>query len=294
MKALVLKSQNVLSDKVEPINYTLYKTRVLLDGGIIVDEQSAINTFKFLEVNNIPLHSVFVAASAKWGVKQSENEIEKLYSLGGASGDIVGMKKPMQLDGNSIVFPVSADNGVKSIGNAKATSALSTIVAHTITDKYTNGDFGSLTKKTLAVLNNVGATEPNYFKKQQRLYYTGGNVADVTQWTERGDIVYGTQGLVIDIRKLATGTVKGNPKFLANHFENNTGTLIGNGGTVLASKSYTLNISDDYYAHFGIDYQMNSDGSEYIASPFAGSIQEFWCLVDASIETTKLITTRAL
>lgn len=68
--------------------YNQYEQRVMSDGGAITDPVATFDAIQFA-LNNRMQNGVPVAISARWGVKESSGNIEKLYSLFDSNGDVV-------------------------------------------------------------------------------------------------------------------------------------------------------------------------------------------------------------
>lgn len=89
MGALVLKSKNSLNVDVEPLDFTLYKQRVVADGGAIIDEQATKDAINFGLSNGVNNTTGFSVTSPRWGAKISNGNVVKLYSLFNSAGDVV-------------------------------------------------------------------------------------------------------------------------------------------------------------------------------------------------------------
>ena len=89
MSALLLKSKNALNPSVEPLDYVVYKSRVIADGGTIVNEQATKAAIEFANVNSITESMAFSVTSPAWGIKVVNGQPNKLYSLFNSAGDII-------------------------------------------------------------------------------------------------------------------------------------------------------------------------------------------------------------
>lgn len=149
MSALVLKSGNSLSSNVESLEYTAYRNRVELDGGIIMQPNEVTEALAFASSEGIA-SQVFSATSAKWGVKIVNGILVKMYSLFNQDGDIeVNISTPSAFNfNNSGSFPYlefrgGTNNSLASSGLMNNVDSLGVSVVARVPD-HANSTSGAL------------------------------------------------------------------------------------------------------------------------------------------------------
>lgn len=297
MSALVLKSKNSLNINIESLDFTLYKQRVMDDGGFIANEQAVRDVFQFCIDNNLTESEVFSATSPNWGIKLTGAKPKKLYSLFGEAGDIdvtVGTPASINYDTTSYDSPVielkaSSTNALKTVGVANNVNSSGVFVIARAPMLAAGANYGTSLAFALGELVDVTA-EASVNKRNNSIYFTrtvGTVLAD--GWSLLG-YGYGTQGNVNSVgvlsdmsqwRNVATFLTNGKMELISD------GNVISTDNTVIPS-SYINNL------YFTIGRSRNSSVPELVwNSPLYGSVAEAWCLINTTSDKMKVLSTRS-
>ena len=185
MSALLLKSKNALNPSVEPLDYVVYKSRVIADGGYIVNEQEAKDAIKFANTNGITEAMAFSVTSPAWGIKLANGLPNKLYSLFNSAGDInvgVGNSAGIELrtidTHNTILVKGSSANTLISAGviNNVNNAGLCVIAKPPTLAAGTN--YGSVNTFVLADLSNIDAASSASDRAARQILLMGNSRAD--------------------------------------------------------------------------------------------------------------------
>lgn len=302
MSTLVLKSKNALDENVESLDFTIYKQRVLADGGFIANEQAVKNAFEFCYQNNLTSAEVFSATSANWGLKLSGGKPKKLYTLFGEAGDIevtVGTPNSINYDTTSFAFPVielkgASANGLKTKGVANNVKSSGIFVIAKAPLLTTGSGYGNLNLFTLGDLSDLSdsvSAGETIDKRMNTLFYrrlTTGDIANVWHYLAHG---YGTQGTILtdNILGNATSWSKAATYLQPGLMELlNNGTLVMNDTTV-NEKTWINNL------HFSIGRSRNPALAQMDwTSPLYGHVAEAWCLVNTTSNKMKALSMRTV
>lgn len=302
MSTLVLKSKNALDGNVESLDFTIYKQRVLADGGFIANEQAVKNAFQFCYQNNLTSAEVFSATSANWGVKLSGGKPKKLYTLFGEAGDIdvtIGTPNNINYDTTSFAFPTielkaASTNVLKTKGvanNVKSSGIFVIAKAPLLSTGASYGTSGAFTLGELSELSDSASAAETIDKRMNALYYrrlTNTDVANAWHYLSYG---YGLQGTIITDNVLVNATTwskaatylqPGLMEFL------NNGTLVGNNTTV-KEKKWINNL------HFNVGVSRDPAKAPLVwSSPLYAHVAEAWCLVNTTSDKMKILSTRSV
>lgn len=86
--SVIINSNNKITIEVEEY-YKNYANRVYADGGRVINKASVIDAITFALNSGVDINKIKVAVSLSWGVKETTNYLEKLYSLFDSEGDIL-------------------------------------------------------------------------------------------------------------------------------------------------------------------------------------------------------------
>ncbi len=302
MATLVLKSSNALDASVEALEFTLYKQRVLADGGIIANETAVKAAFQYCFDNNLTESEVFSATSANWGVKLEAGKPKKLYTLFGEAGDIditVGTPASINYNTTSFSIPVielkaASSNGLKTIGTANnvKSSGLCIIARAPI---LANGSaYGTVGTFALGELSNLtpsvsaGETLDKRMNTEFYIRSASTEVANTWRYLAYG---YGSQGNIeTTAAELSDASVW-----------NRTSTYLQAGlmqlykdGAVLKQDTTVLEKTwiNDLYFNIGRSRNAGVTSLDY-SSPFYGYIAEAWCLVNTTNEKMRILSLRS-
>ena len=302
MATLVLKSTNALDASVESLDFTVYKQRVLADGGFIADETAVKEALNFALTNGIFESEVYSATSARWGVKlDGAGKPKKLYSLFNSAGDIdvtIGTPNSIFYDTTSFAFPVielraSRLNELKTsiAANNVQSSGLCIIARAPVL--ASGSTYGSSSTFALGELSNLTPSESygvSLDKRMNSAYYirsAGTEVADTWRYKAYG---YGLQG---DIETTSA-------ELLNAAVWNRTATYLQAGlmqlykdGTVIKQDTSVIKKTwnDDLYFNIGRSRDSSKADLDY-SSSFYGYIAEAWCLVNTTSEKMQTLSTR--
>lgn len=130
---LVLKSDGVFTGQEIATGFKDYRARVLADGGELQSRDATISAFMFAKASAITASNCFSATSVYFGIKKSGDNIIKLYSLFGASGDLVVDRGEFLLQESGGVLGVytegSSVNSMRTFGTSQ-NPALGVITAY--------------------------------------------------------------------------------------------------------------------------------------------------------------------
>ncbi|WP_075167486.1 hypothetical protein [Acinetobacter indicus] len=302
MSTLVLKSKNALDENVESLDFTIYKQRVLADGGFIANEQAVKDAFEFCYQNNLTAAEVFSATSANWGVKLSGGKPKKLYTLFGEAGDIdvtVGTPNNINYDTTSFAFPTielkaASTNVLKTKGvanNVKSSGIFVLAKAPLLSTGASYGVPNAFTLGELSELSDSASAAETVDKRMNALYYrrlTNTDVANAWHYLSYG---YGLQGTIITDNvlvnatawsKVATYLQPGLMEFL------NNGNLVRNNTTV-KEKTWINNL------HFNVGVSRNpAEAPLGWASPLYAHVAEAWCLINTTSNKMKVLSMRTV
>ncbi|EHU2215462.1 Uncharacterised protein [Acinetobacter baumannii] len=302
MATLVLKSSNALDASVEALELTLYKQRVVADGGFIANEAAVKAAFQYCFDNNLTESEVFSATSANWGVKLEAGKPKKLYSLFNESGDIdVTIGTPASINYNTTSFSIpvielkaSSSNGLKTIGTANnvRTSGLCIIArAPMLASGSSYGTNSTFTLGEISNLTNSTSAGESLDKRMNTQFYTrtaNTELANTWRYLAYG---YGTQGNIeTTASELADATVW-----------NRTSTFLQAGlmqlykdGSVLKQDTSVNEKTwiNDLYFNIGRARSAAVANLDY-SSPLYGYVAEAWCLVNTTAEKMRILSLRA-
>ena len=301
MSTLVLKSKNALDESVEPLDFTIYKQRVLADGGFIANEQAVKNAFQFCYQNNLTAAEVFSATSANWGVKLSGAKPKKLYTLFGEAGDIdvtVGTPNSINYDTTSFSFPTielkgSSINGLKTKGVVSNVRSSGVFVIAKAPLLATGATYGSASGFALADLSDLSNSESggvSLDKRMNVLFYSRQNNTETAESWTYSAYGYGLQGQILTTEGLKNALAWNKA---ATYLQANLMELINNGAvylndTSVIEKQYINNLS------FNIGRAKSSDVNTNYASPLYGHVAEAWCLVNTTSNKMQALSTRTV
>lgn len=302
MATLVLKSSNALDASVEALEFTLYKQRVLADGGIIANETAVKAAFQYCFDNNLTESEVFSATSANWGVKLEAGKPKKLYTLFGEAGDIdvtVGVPASINYNTTSFSVPVielkaASLNGLKTVGAANNVRSSGICIIAKAPLLATGAAYGSASSFTLGELSNLtqsvsaGESLDKRMNTQSYIRTANTEVANTWRYLAYG---YGTQGNIeTTAAELSDASVW-----------NRTSTYLQAGlmqlykdGAVLKQDTTVSEKTwiNDLYFNIGRSRNASVTSLDY-ASPFYGYIAEAWCLVNTTAEKMRILSLRA-
>ncbi|OTU72047.1 hypothetical protein CAT32_02150 [Acinetobacter baumannii] len=302
MATLVLKSSNALDASVEALELTLYKQRVVADGGFIANEAAVKAAFQYCFDNNLTESEVFSATSANWGVKLEAGKPKKLYSLFNESGDIdVTIGTPASINYNTTSFSIpvielkaSSSNGLKTIGTANnvRTSGLCIIARAPIL--ASGSAYGTVGTFALGELSNltpsVSAGETLDKRMNTEFYIRSANTEIANTWRHLA-YGYGSQGNIeTTAAELSDASVW-----------NRTSTYLQAGlmqlykDGALLKQDNTVNEKtwiNDLYFNIGRSRNAGITGLDY-SSPLYGYVAEAWCLVNTTAEKMRALSSRA-
>lgn len=300
MSTLVLKSKNALDESVEALDFTMYKQRVLADGGFIANEQAVKNAFQFCYQNNLTAAEVFSATSANWGVKLAGGKPKKLYTLFGEAGDIdvtVGAPNNINYDTASFAFPTielkaSSTNGLMTKGvanNVKSSGVFVLAKAPLLATGASYGSSNAFALGELADLSNSVSAAETVDKRMNSLVYrrlTTEAVANVWHYLGQG---YGLQGSIVTDNVLSNASIWSK---VATYLQPGLMELLNNGNLVLNDttvneKTWINNL------HFSIGRTRNPGlvSLEWL-NPLYGHVAEAWCLINTTSAHMKALSTR--
>ncbi|MEW7832054.1 hypothetical protein AB2R53_00590 [Acinetobacter baumannii] len=302
MATLVLKSSNALDASVEALEFTLYKQRVIADGGFIANEVAVKAAFQYCFDNNLTESEVFSATSASWGVKLEAGKPKKLYSLFSEAGDIdVTIGAPTSINYNTTTFPVpvielkaASSNGLKTLGTANnvKTSGLCIIARAPIL--ASGAAYGSTGTFALGELSNltpsVSAGETLDKRMNTEFYIRSANTEIANTWRHLA-YGYGSQG---NIETTAAELINAS-------VWNKTSTFLQAGlmqlykdGAVLKQDTTVLEKTwiNDLYFNIGRSRNAATTTVDY-ASPLYGYVAEAWCLVNTTAEKMRILSLRS-
>lgn len=87
--SLTLRSNAVYTGQEIATGLKAYQSRVIADGGELTSLDATTNAFLFAKANGISDVNCASATSTYWGIKKSGNNVTKMYSLFGESGDLI-------------------------------------------------------------------------------------------------------------------------------------------------------------------------------------------------------------
>lgn len=302
MSTLVLKSTNALDSTVEPLEFTLYKQRVVADGGFIADELSVKAAFQFCFDNGITSADVFSATSPRWGVKLEAGKPKKLYNLFNETGDIIvtiGSPSALFYDTTTFTVPVldfraSSLNSLITAGTANNVRSSGLCVIGRVPLLATGTAYGGINTFAMGELGNLtpSATAGETLDKRMNTEYyirsTNSEVADTWRYFAYG---YGSQG-----------NIETTAAELSNATNwNRTTTYLQAGlmqmfkdGAVLKQDTTVLEKQwiNDLYFYIGKSRNASSTSVEY-SSPYYGYIVEAWCLTNTTAAKMQKLSLRA-
>ncbi|EHU2213857.1 hypothetical protein A1E08_RS19585 [Acinetobacter baumannii] len=302
MATLVLKSSNALDASVEALEFTLYKQRVVADGGFIANEAAVKAAFQYCFDNNLTESEVFSATSASWGVKLEAGKPKKLYSLFNESGDIdVTVATPASINYNTTSFSVpvielkaSSSNGLKTLGTANNVKSSGLCIIARAPILASGSAYGAVGTFALGELSNltpsVSAGETLDKRMNTEFYIRSANTetADTWRYLAYG---YGSQG---NIETSASELINAS-------VWNKTSTFLQAGlmqlykdGAVLKQDTTVLEKTwiNDLYFNIGRSRNAATTTVDY-ASPLYGYVAEAWCLVNTTAEKMRILSLRS-
>lgn len=302
MATLVLKSTNALDASVESLDFTVYKQRVLADGGFIADETAVKEALNFALTNGISESEVYSATSARWGVKLDEaGKPKKLYSLFNSAGDIdvtIVHVNNIFYDTTSFSFPV-IELRASSLNELKTSIAANNIESSGLciiarTPILASGSvYGTSPAFALGELSNstpsVSADE-SLDKRMNSAYYIRSANTEVSNTWRYKAYGYGTQG---DIETTSA-------ELLNASVWNRTATYLRAGlmqlykdGTVIKQDTSVLKKTWNDGLYFNIGRSRDSGKADLgYTSSFYGYVAEAWCLVNTTSEKMQIMSTR--
>lgn len=170
---LVLKSDGVFTGQEIAAGFKDYQARVLADGGELQSRDATISALMFAKSSAITAINCFSATSVYFGIKKSGANITKLYSLFGASGDLVVDRGEFPLQESSGVLGVfhntSSTNSMRTFGTSQNPN-LGVITAYRpanppTTQKYIAGiaDHTGVSTELALRLNQGGTVLGGYY-----------------------------------------------------------------------------------------------------------------------------------
>lgn len=296
MPALILKSKNALNSNIEPLDFVVYKSRVLADGGYIADEQAVKDTLAFIANNNITEAMAFSVTSPRWGLKLSNGKPNKLYSLFGSNGDIdikITIASAINLTTtsgfNTIALKGSSYNALLSGSVSGVNNAGVCVIAKPPTLEAASAyGANALTLGDLSDLSNATSIADRKSKQIATLLYLRSDSTKMpVDWDYRC-LAFGETGALNETTSSTTSWSS------TSMFVNNTGMVIYNSGVqtgvdnVVTPPVYKDNIQ------FNIGRSPNtlSQTLAYI-NPLYADVAEAWCLVNTTSAIMQAISLRA-
>ncbi|HIC8879226.1 TPA: hypothetical protein ACW7YJ_000959 [Acinetobacter baumannii] len=302
MATLVLKSSNALDASVEALELTLYKQRVVADGGFIANEAAVKAVFQYCFNNNLGEKEVFSATSANWGVKLEGGKPKKLYSLFGESGDIditIGTPASINYNTTSFAVPVielkaSSTNALKTVGSANnvRSSGLCVIArAPILASGAAYGSTNTFTLGELSNLTNSASAGESLDKRMNTQFYIRTANTDIANAWRYLTYGYGTQGNIeTTAEELADASVWNRT---STFLQAGLMQLYKDGAVLKQDTSVNEKIwIDDLYFNIGRARSAAVANLDY-SSPLYGYVAEAWCLVNTTAEKMRVLSLRA-
>lgn len=300
MKAVVLTSGNTLDSSLAPLDFYVYKGRVLADGGIINNEAEVKEAFNFILQNGITESQAFSITSAKWGIKLNGDKPSKLYSLFGASGDVnitIGVPNSIFYNTTTHGFPVielkaASTNGLLSglVSGVENAGICVVAKAPLLATGASYGTGNSFALGSLGDLSNSASAAVTVDKRLLSLFFKRNASTDVaTAWTYL-TYGYGTQGS-IDTTAIISDMTKWSH---AASFIDTSGMYLYNNGNLAASDLTVIQkpYKDNLNFNIGRERDPQQAALGYASSLYA-YVAESWCLVNTTKEVMQAISLRA-
>lgn len=299
MSVLILKSGNSLNAGIDSLEFSIYKNRVLADGGFIVNEQAVKDAFAFAAAQKMTSSEVFSATSANWGVKLLGDKPAKLYSLFAASGDInivVGSATAIAYNTDRYSVPVielkaSSNNALTSEGvaNGVLNSGICVIARAPLLEN--NAAYGGTNYLSAASLsNNTESTTANESlkKRTHSVGFSKSGSSSAELWYESAyrydsSANVSTATTLIDVTKwVSTASFLNNGQIII--YDN--GAPIASGLPILANP-FPDNIS------FNLGRERNTASASLdFTKAFYGDIAEAWCLINTTEDKMQALSVR--
>lgn len=303
MSALLLKSGNALDASIDTIEFTVYRDRVLADGGFIANEASVKSAFAFAGLAGISSNEVFSATSANWGVRLSGGKPDKLYSLFNEVGDIdvvVGNAPAIDFNtdrhvGTNVIAMLSTQfNALISVGTINGAKSSGICVVSKTRVAASGEDYGNANLFTLAdlsdVTNSTSGAE-SLSKSMHRAHFLRSATSKmpvdwITSFAARGDTV--------EFVSSESGGILGSDKWLtAASFADKAGLSVYDKGVKVGGDNTPA--GKDIYDNltFNIGRSKTSTISTSYMGFMDGDIAEAWCLVNTTKEKMQALSLRA-
>ena len=288
MGALVLKSKNSLNVDVAPLDFIIYKQRVINDGGVIVNETETKAAIAYANANNLNAGKVFSATSASWGVKKQGTKLVKLYSLFDEKGDMLPVaslaieiteyngRQSVYLTASAysqIIKTAGTFSNVNSVAVATSTAVPAGRSAYSVT--------GELIIASVSTIDKSGGESVYNLNRLINYGFSRTPVAnnDVATWKS---IVW--MPTVYDTFKISSGYTNA---VSAAHtaYASSTGVdLYYNNSKVVELTKYT-DITDRTSQEFMVGAahtDFSGEAGAFGKLPFLGYVFESWCLINVT------------
>ncbi|MFW6525105.1 hypothetical protein [Acinetobacter baumannii] len=299
MSQLVLKSSNQLDPATEFLDFTLYKQRVLADGGTIVNEQAVKDAFAFIYQNGLNEDQVFSATSANWGVKVAAGNPLKLYSLFSSVGDIVvtiGSDAAINYDKTTYNVPTvelksSSANALITGSTGNVNNAGICVIARAPV-LPAGSNYGSTLQFVTGELVDISDSSTAAESLQKRFLMNGwlrsASSEVATTWRSYA-LGYGNTGN-IDATTLTDKSKWGHTAT----FIDSSGLYLYNAGSLITTDSTVTATPYKTGLKFNIGRGRNtgSTAMAYLASLY-GNVAEAWCVINTTPEKMRLLSLRA-
>lgn len=298
MSALLLKSKNALNSTVEPLDYVVYKSRVIADGGAIVNEQAAKAAIEFANVNGITESMAFSVTSPAWGVKVVNGQPNKLYSLFNSAGDIivgVGNSATIELHTvdtyNTILVKGSSANTLMSAGAISNVNNAGLCIIAKPPTLAAGTNYGSINTFALADLSNIDAASSASDRAARQILSMSNNRADSSKMPVDWKFLaqgFGTTGGYTDAGSSAANWSS------ESAFIDNNGLVMFRAGTSAGADSTVTPPAYKNGVKLNIARSVVTTAQELTYSNlYYGDIAEAWALVNTSSAIMQALSLRA-
>lgn len=291
---LVLKSHNTLDNSVEALEFTIFKNRVLNDGGYIADEAATKGAIEFAKNAGITESNDIGIASPQWGLKVVGGEVVKLYSLFNADADLVVMSSNdrislMNTQGFNTLYSVG--HNAAGIGTQQFTVDSSIIMANINKPALEKGlsNYGINPVLAFGFVQEASSDTSTVSTLYEGYYNLKGDNINPSLWESK-----------VFVRDTENAVVTGSPAVGANKYSSvvvriddsqmsayASGNLMGHYPT-----SSGVNLNRTFIADHTRRRGVSSGQVRWLTS-LVGHIAELWTVRDASEAVAQAISQRA-
>lgn len=297
MGALVLKSKNSLNVDVAPLDFIIYKQRVINDGGVVVNETEAKAAIAYANANNLNASNVFSATSASWGVKKQGTKLVKLYSLFDEKGDMLPVANMAveitEYNGRQSVYLSGSayHQVIKTAGTFSGANSVAVATSTSVPAPAGRSTYSIYEDLVIASVSTVDKSSGQSVYDSNGIMsygFTRTPVAnnDITTWKTRC-------WLLKDVGSSSVATSAVSAAHLAYASNAGVNMYYNNSKVIELAKSNDIASKTSQEFMVGAAHpDFSGEAGAFGKYPFLGYVFEAWCLINVTEEQAQVLSVR--